>query len=137
MKFLRFANILLGTLLSLVPFILFPVCENLKPDGSHMNCFYSGIFITSTGILIFAFAVLKLKKILPSILSILSVLCAAVCWFVPNEIIKIAGGTWACGLCSVSEHACRASTLPAVGITLILIIIVNIIEIILNFIKGA
>jgi len=135
-KFLRFINLLLGALLALAPFVLFPVCENFKPDGTRMNCFYSGIFISSMGILIFAFAVLKLKNKIPSLLSILTAACAALCWLVPNEIIRIAGENWACGLCSMPEHACRAETLPAVGVLMILIVIANVIEIIFNFVRG-
>ena len=90
-KFLSALNIFLGLLLAFVPFVLFPVCGMLKPDGSPMNCFYGGIFIMTMGILIFAFAILKLKKFFPSLLSILLSVCAVLPWLVPNEIIKIAG----------------------------------------------
>ena len=108
-KFLSALNIFLGLLLAFVPFVLFPVCGMLKPDGSPMNCFYGGIFIMTMGILIFAFAILKLKKFFPSLLSILLSVCAVLPWLVPNEIIKIAGDTWACDLCAAPEHGCGPS----------------------------
>ena len=89
------------------------------------------------GIFIFAFSFLALKKFFAQIFLILSAVCAVLAWLVPNEIIKISGDSWACGLCSAAEHACRASTLPAVGVIVILIVCAAAIGIIFNFIKGS
>ena len=37
-------NALLGVVLALTPFVLFPVCGPM-PNGKYMMCHYSGIFI--------------------------------------------------------------------------------------------
>ena len=37
-------NLLLGAVLALTPFVLFPVCGPM-PNGKYMMCHYSGIFI--------------------------------------------------------------------------------------------
>ena len=103
MKSQKFIAIL-SLALVLTPFVIFPVCENLKPDGSHMGCWYSGIFITSMGILIFIFAFLALMKKFPVIFSILSGAAAVICWLVPNRIFEIPP----CSLCGDFSHACRA-----------------------------
>lgn len=129
-KFLSSANIILGILLALTPFIFFPVCEELKPDGNHMKCFYSGIFITSMGIIIAVSSLLSFMRKLPSLMTLLSALCSVLSWFVPNGIIRFD----AIGLCADVSHSCRAVTMPAAGIIALMILIVNAAFMIMNFI---
>ena len=135
-KLLLIVNAVLGVLLSAVPFVLFPVCSNLKPDGIPMNCFYSGIFITIMGVLIVIFSLIALQKKLFLFSDLLSLICALMCWLVPNEIIRLSGTGWACSLCGNPEHACRASTMQSVIILISLIIILNFAVLLINFVKG-
>lgn len=118
-----------GILLALVPFVLFPVCDFLRPDGSHMACYFSGIFITIMGVLI---AFLSLPKKFPAARLILVMLCALSCWLVPNKIISVPPF----GLCANPEHLCRASTMPVVGVLVIVIVAVCVACIILDFVRG-
>ena len=128
--------LLSGLILALSPFVLFPVCDNMRPDGNFMGCFYSGVFITFMGVLIVLFAIIAICKKFSTLCVIFSGICAVLCWLVPNGIIKISGSNWACGLCANPEHSCRALTLPAVGIIALLIIIFCIVDITVKFISG-
>ena len=47
-KILFILNAILGVVLALTPFVLFPVCGPM-PNGKHMMCHYSGIFIAGMG----------------------------------------------------------------------------------------
>lgn len=131
-KFILFV----GLILALSPFVLFPVCNDTRPDGAFMGCFYLGVFITLMGVLIILFALIAILEKFSSLCVIFSGICAVMCWLVPNGIIKISGSKWACGLCANPEHSCRALTLPAVGIIAALIIIFCIVDITINFILG-
>ncbi len=59
-KVFSILNAILGILTALTPFILFPVCSGMKPDGTHMPCFNTGIIITVIGILILIISLLSL-----------------------------------------------------------------------------
>ena len=69
-------NAALGAHLTLMPFVLFPVCAELKPDGTPMKCWYSGIFITVMGVLIAGFALMSLRGKLPIVFTVLSAAAA-------------------------------------------------------------
>ena len=131
-KFIWSVILIAAFVIILTPFILFPVCDSLRPDGSRMSCWYSGIFIISMGILIeiFSFLAIKIKKTF--LCSIFTIVFALMCWLVPNKIIDVEP----LGLCSDLNHACRASTMPAVGILISLIILSCFVLLILNFLKG-
>ena len=122
-KFHALVNIILGGVLALSPFVLFPVCDMLKADGSHMACWYSGIFIASMGVVIVILLFMKWRFIA----GVLASGAAVACWLVPHEII---------GLCADLSHDCQAVTMPAVGVLITLIVIVNVIELIMNFVRG-
>ncbi|MBQ7560636.1 MAG: DUF4418 family protein [Synergistaceae bacterium] len=128
--------LLAGLILALSPFVLFPVCNDTRPDGAFMSCFYSGVFICLMGVLIILFALIAIYGNFSSLCVIFAGVCAVMCWLVPNGIIKISGSKWACGLCANPEHSCRALTIPAVGIIAALIIIFCIVDITINFILG-
>lgn len=137
-KIFSLINIIWGILLALTPFIIFPVCSELKDNGTYMNCFYSGTFITIMGILIIIFSVINFygKYSYLSLLNyIISLLCGVMCYLVPNKIIEISGEGWACSLCGNPEHACRAATMPVIYVIVILVIIVNVTGLIINFVK--
>ena len=88
-KVFVWANIVLGIILALTLFVLFPVCQSLKIDGSNMNCFYSGIFVTVLGVSIAAFSFVKCRVISAMLSS-----CAGIaCWFVPNGVFTLLGKT--------------------------------------------
>ena len=128
-KFISTVNSLLGLSMALTPFLLFPVCDSLRPDGSHMACWYSGVLVSIMGVCIF---LLSLPGKFKAIRTVLSSCCALACWFVPNKIIAIQPF----GLCGVSDHACRASTMPVVGVIVILVVAVNVSSLAVNFVKG-
>ena len=115
--------------LALTPFVLFPVCDSLRPDGTHMACWYSGMLITFAGASIL---LLSLPKKLPALRLSLIVLLAVLCWFVPQRIINFPPF----GLCAAPEHACRASTMPAVGLIVIMIVAVSVSGLVMSFVKG-
>lgn len=135
--FLLWLNTVLGVVLALTPFVLFPVCAELKPDGTPMKCWYSGIFITIMGIAAVAFALLSILGKLPVVFTILSAAAALMCWLVPNGIIGLTGENWACGLCADPSHACRAVTLPALGTLVVAIVIVSVAALIFMFVQPA
>ena len=129
MKILRSANVVLGALLALSPFVLFPVCSALRPDGTHMACWYSGLLITAMGAVI---VLLSLMKKAPAVRAVMSCGCALACWFVPNRIIALSPF----GLCADPEHACRASMMPAVGVLVIMIAAVCVAGLAADFVRG-
>lgn len=135
-KILLWLNAALGAALALTPFILFPVCAEPGPDGTPMKCWYSGIFITVMGVLIAGFALMSLRGKLPIVFTVLSAAAALMCWLVPNGIVTLAGEGRACGLCADPGHACRAVTLPALGVLVPGVVLVSVFVLILNFVQG-
>ena len=134
-KYILISDLILGLLIVCTPFVLFPVCSNMKPDGTRMGCFYSGIFITVMGILIVVFSLLSLRKKF-SVFSVIASACAGLmCWLVPYRIVNLEGNGWVCGLCLVEEHACRADTMPAVLVLISVLVILNILYMAINFVR--
>ena len=127
-KILLALNFLSALVLMLSPFVLFPVCQELRADGTRMKCFDSGIFITVIAVLILIVLALSfLFNKFPNLsLSFASVLAFA-CWFVPEKFI---------GLCGNPQHACRAITMPYVGVFAALIVLLSFTGLIFNFIGG-
>ncbi len=134
-KLLLWLNAGLGAVLALTPFILFPVCAELRPDGTPMKCWYSGIFITVMGVLTVGFSLMALWGKLPAVFALLSAAAALMCWLVPNGIVTIAGETWACGLCADPNHACRAVTSPALAVIVPLAVLVSVFFLVLRFVQ--
>ena len=128
-------NLALGFVLALIPFVLYPVCENLKPDGTHMNCFYTGIFVTAMGIVVVILSFAFAKKF-SGMAFVLAIIAAALTWLAPNGIVNIAGENWKIALCSVSSHACVADTMPKVALIASAIIVSSFAGLILALIKG-
>ena len=136
-KFLSLLNAILGVALSLTPFVLFPVCAEPRPDGTPMNCWYSGVFLTVMGIVVVAFSLLSFWGKLPALFTVLSAVAAVMCWLVPNRIISLAGEGWACALCSRPDHACRAVTAPVLGVLVMASALICVAALVLNFVQPA
>ena len=126
---LRKIFLAVSLVLALTPFVLFPVCDTLKPDGTHMACWYSGILITSMGAAIF---ILSLPKTQSYIRLILTLCAALVCWLVPNRIIAVSPF----GLCGDVLHACRANTMIATGGIVSVLVMLSFVGLVMTFIRG-
>ena len=122
-------NLAAGIALALVPFVLFPVCGALKPDGTPMGCHYSGIFITCAGVFV---ALLLLINKFTALYSVCSIVAASLCWLVPNKVIVVG----LCGLCANPEHACRAATMPVVSIVAAVIVIASTALLVMRLVTG-
>ncbi len=120
-------SFLQGLVLTLTPFVFFPVCQDFAPDGSRMHCFYSGVFITITGILIMLCIASSFLGMLRNLSLIAASIMAFMCWVIPNEFL---------GLCGNPEHPCRASTMPHVGVFSAVIIVLAVVCMTFNFING-
>ena len=132
-KVLLHVNMLSGIVLGLSPFVLFQVCDTLKPDGTPMGCHYSGVFITCMGVLValLSIAVLLSRKFIASY-AVCSAAAASLCWLVPNRIVVVSP----CGLCGNPDHACRAVTMPAVGIIAAILIVSSTALLIMGLVTG-
>ncbi len=129
-------NLALGLVLALTAFVLYPVCENLRPDGTHMNCFYAGIFVSVMGIFVMIFSLASIwQKKLAVVSYVLAIAAAALSWLAPNGIVNIAGESWKVGLCSMSSHACVADTMPKVAIIAAAILVSSFAGLIFGFIR--
>ena len=128
-KYLLCLNLAAGIALALVPFVLFPVCGTLKPDGTPMGCHYSGIFITCAGVFV---ALLILINKFTALYSVCSIVAAGLCWLVPNKIIVVG----MCGLCANPEHACRSATMPTVIVIAAVIIVSSTALLVMRLVTG-
>lgn len=142
-KVFSMLNALLGLLLALTPFVLFPVCGTPAPDGSPMRCHYSGLFIVAMGGLILAAAVPALRAKGRArffrLSCILSAGAGLLAYLVPVGIVPLGNKAlwgWECGLCGDVHHACRAVTLPAVGGLAAAVVLVNVLALIWDFVGG-
>lgn len=133
-------NLLLGAVLALTPFVLFPVCGPM-PNGKHMMCHYSGIFIAGMGALIVVLSLLALwghrKRWAASLSGILSIVAALLCYLVPMRTLVIedkATMGWECGLCKAADMACHTTTMPAVTVLVSALVLVNVVALIHGFV---
>ncbi len=130
---------ILGIILALSPYQLFPVCTMMAPDGTPMKCAYSAKLFIAMGIIILVvnlLAILKRKKALYSIAYIITAIAAFVSYALPKQLIKVGNKktmSWEIGLCANAEHGCRAHTLPALEVLIPIIIIGAVVALILNF----
>ena len=127
---------LLGSLLALAPFVLFPVCAASAPGGGHMKCWYSGILITAMGIVLIAAGLCALcgRLVLPAFAVALA--AALLCWLAPNGVVPISGNGWRVGLCCDPSHACNAVTMPFVGKLVVCAVIVGVLGLTAAFLRG-
>ena len=119
--------------MALAPFVLFPVCE-LASSDMPMRCWFSGLLIQGLGASIGVLSLMGLWRRLSSLVHAAAAVAALMCWLVPQGIVRVEG--WPFGLCGNSEHACRAVTMPAVGVLVAMIVAVSALGLILNFVRG-
>lgn len=83
--------LILSLILALVPFVIAPVCPAM-PNGSFMNCHYTGQLVMYLGILLSILGSIVIfinnKKIKVLVYSIIIVVSSAV-HLIPHRIIKI------------------------------------------------
>lgn len=108
--------ILLGALLSLIPTVIFPVCQSEK----KMSCYYTsraefgiGIIIIILGV---AYILFKSEELRAGISLSIAV----------NSILIVLLPLKLTGLCKMSDMACRIGTLPALIVIAIIIAAVSI-----------
>ena len=133
-------NLLLGAVLALTPFVLFPVCGPM-PNGKYMMCHYSGIFITGMGALIVVLSLLALwghrKRWVAPLSGVLSIVAALLSYLVPMRIVVIGNKAtmgWECGLCKAADMACHTTTMPAVTVLVSALVLVNVVALIHGFV---
>ena len=107
--------ILLGALLSLIPTVIFPVCESEK----KMSCYYTaraefgiGIIIIILGV---AYILFKSEELRAGISLSIAV----------NSILVVLLPLKLTGLCKMNDMACRIGTLPALIVIAIIIAAVS------------
>ena len=139
-KILFILNALLGVVLALTPFVLFPVCGPM-PNGKYMMCHYSGIFITGMGALIVVLSLLALwghrKRWVAPLSGVLSIVAALLSYLVPMRIVVIGNKAtmgWECGLCKAADMACHTATMPTVTVLVSALVLVNVVALIHGFV---
>ena len=139
-KILFILNALLGVVLALTPFVLFPVCGPM-PNGKYMMCHYSGIFITGMGALIVVLSLLALwghrKRWVAPLSGVLSIVAALLSYLVPMRIVVIGNKAtmgWECGLCKAADMACHTTTMPAVTVLVSALVLVHVVALIRGFV---
>lgn len=132
-------NALLGLILALAPFVLFPVCGPM-PNGGFMMCRYSGILITGMGGAIVVLAILTpwVRGGIVVFFRILSAAAALLCYLIPARIVVVGNKAalgWECGLCKAADMACRATTMPAVNVLVGALVLVNVTALIFGLVE--
>ncbi len=130
---------LLGLILVLTPYKLFPVCNIPAPDGTPMKCAYSAKLIIAMGIIVLLFnllAILKRKKVFYHLAFFVTIIAAFVTYALPKQLIKVGNKKalgWEIGYCAKAGHGCRLHTQPALEIIVPIMIIIAVIAIVINF----
>ncbi len=135
-------NIVLALLMGLGPFWLFPICSELNPMGYPMKCYYSGWLAVGSAVAIVLLSVLAMfiKKKGMSYLSYLIALALGIFDIMAIKgIIQIGSMKmkhWEIGLCASAEHPCVENFGQAIPIILGILIAVNVVALIVLFVKG-
>lgn len=137
--------LILSSILSLVPFVLAPVCPAM-PNGNFMNCHYTGQLVMFLGIGLILLSIfiffIKNKKFKIVIYSLI-ILFSSMVHLIPHRILKIQFGynhmknmPRFFGYCSKDTMQCVVHKTFIISSTLVFIILfISIICIIFNFIK--
>ncbi len=134
-------NIILGLVVALTPFQLFPVCTMKSEMGGPMKCYWSGKAMVYIGIAMLIISLVSLllnKKTLNYISYLLVAVLGTLIYLIPTRVIKIGDKMvdgWECGLCGMPMMSCITKTMPAVKIIMIVVLIVNIVALTLNFLR--
>ncbi len=133
-------NLIVGIILVATPFLLFPVCTKLMPNGHHMMCFYTGKFFMLMGVIIIITNLIAIKlntKMVYMLIHLVTLIVAALCYLIPYRIISIGDKTvngWQLSLCKTNMGmSCRTTTMPAVHIMIAVLMTVSIIGLIREF----
>ncbi len=134
-------NIILGLVVALTPFQLFPVCTGEAPMGGPMKCYWSGKAIVIIGIAMLVLSILSLllnKKLMNYISFILVAVLGSMIYLIPTRVIKLGDKKidgWECGMCMKPTMTCLMTTLPAIKVLMVVIIIVNVAALAFNFLR--
>ncbi len=143
-KIINIISVIISLVITLSPFVLFPVCSGTLPNGSHMKCFYTGIFVTALGAvmtLILVINLLSKKKICSYASYTLAIVFSSLMYMVPHQVIKLGDKMklgWEVGFCRMAIKdgkvmTCFTQTKPALNILIPTMILVSIIAIIFIF----
>lgn len=94
LKIVSLIQALLGLILAAMSFVLVPVCPPMH--GMHMSCFYTGILVTCSGIIILILAALNYflqKDGWNKLIALVQIIIAALAYMIPSKIIPVAIGT--------------------------------------------
>ncbi len=144
-KIMNIINLIMSLIITLTPFVLVPVCRGTLPNGTHMKCFYSAIFITALGAvmtIIYAINVFSKKKICSYATNAIAIVITTAMYIVPHQIIKLGDKMklgWEVGFCRMAmkngkEMTCFTNTQPTLNILIPIMILLSIIAIIFVFI---
>ncbi len=134
-------NIILGLIVALTPFQLFPVCTMESEMGGPMKCYWSGKAMVYIGIAMLVISLVSLllnKKFVNYISYILVAVSGTLIYLIPTRVIKIGEKVvdgWECGLCGMPMMSCNTTTMPAIKTIMIIVLIVNIVALSLNFLR--
>ncbi len=143
-KLINIISVIVSLVITLTPFVLFPVCSGTLPNGSHMKCYYTGIFVTALGAvmtLILLINLLSKKKICSYSSYILAIVFSSLMYIVPHQVIKLGDKMklgWEVGFCRMAMKdgkvmTCFTKTAPALNILIPTMILISIVAIILVF----
>ncbi len=143
-KIMNIVSIIISLVITLTPFLLFPVCSGLLPNGSHMKCHYTGIFVTILGSVMTIILIINLlmkKKIFSYISYTVAIIITSFMYMAPHQIIKLGDKMklgWEVGFCRMAMRdgrvmTCFTKTQPMLNILIPVMILVSVIAIILVF----
>ncbi len=143
-KIMNIISIIISLVITLTPFVLFPVCSGLLPNGSHMKCYYTGIFVTALGAVMTLVLITNLfmkKKVFSYISYTVAIIISSFMYMAPHQVIKLGDKMklgWEVGFCRMAMKngkvmTCFTKTQPMLNILIPVMILVGIIALILVF----
>ncbi len=143
-RIIDIVGIVISLVITLTPFVLFPVCSGLLPNGTHMKCHYTGIFVTSLGAVMTLVLIINLfvkKKVFSYISYIGAIVLSSFMYMVPHQVIKLGDKMklgWEVGFCRMAIKdgvvmTCFTKTKPALNVLIPTMILVGMVAIIFVF----
>ncbi len=143
-KIIKIIQLIISIVITLTPFVIFPVCAGVLPNGTHMKCYHSGMFVTALGAFVTILLIINLftkKKVYSYILNFIVIIATSLMYMVPHQVIKLGDKMklgWEVGFCRMAMKngkvmTCFTQTKPALNILIPTMILVSIIAIILVF----
>lgn len=136
-KVIEVLSVIFGVILMLVPSVIAPVCD-VKADGTHMGCYYSGnltMYLGGAIVVISIIMIILKSKIYIILSSIANIILAFLVYAVPHQIIHVKNSMGKdYGYCSMPSMACREHhTFEIAGILALIIGILMIVNLIKLF----